>query len=86
MADNRKIRDLLDVLRDEWGMHDPIAALLRDGPKTIPEIAVALERSSPEVTLWIMAMRRYGLVEETEKAGKEGYFGYKLVESSEEAT
>jgi len=34
-----KLRDMLDIAQDEMVMRDHIAAILAEGPKTIPEIA-----------------------------------------------
>ena len=73
-------RALAEVVRDEMFMRDRIADVLRDGPKTIPEIAALLSAPSPEVTLWVMAMRRYGALEETPKPKVDDYFRYKLTE------
>lgn len=67
-----------EMLRDEMVMRDRIAALLHDGPMTIPALAVALGHPSPEVVCWVMAMRRYGMVEEEGKADADGYFVYAL--------
>ncbi|HBX43964.1 MAG TPA: MarR family transcriptional regulator [Deltaproteobacteria bacterium] len=72
-----KRRDLGEVLRDEMVMKDRIFSLLRDEPKTIPEIAEALSCPVREVTLWVMAMRRYGSLEELPKPRAEDYFRYK---------
>lgn len=71
-------RPLGEVLRDEMVMRDRIAAVLRDGPKTIPEIGGALSAPTHEVTFWVMAMRRYGALEEAPKAKADDYFRYKL--------
>jgi predicted transcriptional regulator len=67
-----------EMLREEMVMRDRIAALLDHGPLTIPEIAEQLGRPSPEVVCWVMAMRRYGMVEEEGKADADGYFTYAL--------
>lgn len=69
-------RPLADVLRDEMVMRDRILAQLRQGPKTIPELAEALGFPSREVTLWVMAMRRYGALEELPKPKADDYFRY----------
>ncbi len=76
MGDGR--RDPSEVMRDEMVMKARIASLLREGPKTIPELAGALRRPSREVTLWVMALRRYGALEELPKAKAEDYYRYKL--------
>jgi hypothetical protein len=73
-------RALAEVLRDEMIMRDRIAAALRDGPKTIPELAELLGAPTREVTLWVMAMRRYGKLEEMPKPKADDYFRYKLME------
>jgi hypothetical protein len=78
--ENRKVRDLCEVLRDEMVMRPKIAVLLREGPKTIPEIAEALDCPGHEVALWVMAMRRYGSVGELPKAKADDYFRYRLAE------
>ena len=77
MAEEKR-RDLGEVLRDEMVMKDRIASLLREEPKTIPEIAEALSCPVREVTLWVMAMRRYGALEELPKPKVEDYFRYRL--------
>lgn len=71
-------RGLGEVMRDEMVMRPRIAAVLREGPKTIPEIADALGSPSPEVTFWIMALRRYGVLEEVPKPRSEDYYRYRL--------
>jgi hypothetical protein len=71
-------RDPAEVMRDEMVMKERIASLLREGPKTIPEIADALRCPPREVTLWVMALRRYGALEELPKAKSEDYYRYRL--------
>ena len=71
-------RGLAEVMRDEMVMKDKIIDLLRDEPKTIPEIGEALECPSHEVMLWVMAMWRFGTVVEVEKGRTEEYYQYKL--------
>jgi hypothetical protein len=71
-----KSRDLAEVLRDEMVMQDRIKDLLREEPKTIPELAEALQSPDWEVTIWVMAMRRYGLLAELPKPRAEDYFQY----------
>jgi hypothetical protein len=73
-----KTRDPSEVMRDEMVMKDKIASLLREGPKTIPEIADGLGCPPREVTLWVMALRRYGALEELPKAKSEDYYRYRL--------
>lgn len=72
------MRNFAEVLRDEMVMADRIRGILQDAPKTIPEIALQLNRPQHEVTCWVMAMWRYGKIVETGKANAEGYFHYTL--------
>jgi hypothetical protein len=74
------LRDQRDIVRDEMLMRDEVLAVLRDGPKTIPEMAAALARPVREVTLWVMSARRYGYVEELKEPTNEGYYKYRLAQ------
>lgn len=71
-------RDAAEVLRDEMFMRHRIIALLREGPRTIPDIAAALGHPSHEVVRWVMAMRRYGAIVETAKNRADDYYSYTL--------
>jgi len=71
-------RNALEIMRDEFIMRDRIRALLADGAKTIPDIAFALSAPRDEVVLWVMAMRRYGLLEEVGRPEESGCFRYAL--------
>ena len=71
-------RNPAEIMRDEMVMRPRIAAVLADGPKTIPAIAEALGAPAPEVTLWVMALRRYGALEEMPKPKVEDYYRYRL--------
>jgi len=76
------LRNLPEVLRDGMVEQDPIAAVLRQGPRTIPELAKALNAPTYEVTKWIMAMRRYGRVRDLSKARADDYYRYELIEET----
>ena len=77
------MRDLGEVLRDEMVMHDKIEALLREGDKTVPELAEGLGYPAHEVMYWLMGMRRFSNVEEVGRADEDGYFKYTLVSEKE---
>jgi hypothetical protein len=74
-------RSLAEVMRDEMIMKDRIVNLLREEPKTIPELAEALEYPSHEVLLWVMSLWRYGTVVELKRGRNEEYFKYTLSSS-----
>ena len=74
-------RGLAEVLRDEMVMKDRIVDLLREEPKTIPELTEALGYPSHEVLLWVMALWRYGTVAEMKRGRNEEYFKYTLSSS-----
>jgi hypothetical protein len=75
-----ELRDAREVVREEMLMKDRIVEVMLDGPKTIPEIAQALGYTGYEVMYWVMAMRKYNYVAETEEATDEGYYRYTLTE------
>ena len=70
-------RDIAEVMRDEMVMKNGILSLLSEEPKTIPEIAAALEHPSTDVMFWVMAMWRYGNLEEVGKPNDDGYYKYR---------
>jgi hypothetical protein len=78
LMERRKTRGLAEVLRDEMIMQDRIINLLREGPMTIPRISEALGSPSHEVTMWVMAMRRYGIIQEMPKGRADDYYHYTL--------
>jgi len=82
MSGPPSLRNLGEVLRDEMVQRDRIAAVLRNGPRTIPEIASELHAPSLEVTRWVMAMRRYGRLRDLPKSRSDDYYRYALVEAS----
>jgi hypothetical protein len=84
--ENTKMRDTREVMRDEMVMRDRIGDILQDAPLTIPEMARRLDRPTREVMLWVMGMRRYGLLIEQGRPDEDGYFKYTLVKSSERAS
>jgi hypothetical protein len=67
-----------EVMRDEMAARERIVAVLREGPLTIPDLAAALGDPVAEVTLWVMALRRYGVLEELPKPKAEDYYRYRL--------
>jgi len=76
---NQSDRNVAEIMRDEMGMRARIISQLSEDPKTIPEIAKALDYSSYDVMFWVMAMWRYGALEEMGKPNADGYFKYRLV-------
>ena len=78
--EKRQLRNRAEVMRDEMFMKDRILAVLREGPKTIPELAAELGYHSAEVVEWVMAMRRYGLLVEMPKGRADDYYQYRVKE------
>jgi predicted Rossmann fold nucleotide-binding protein DprA/Smf involved in DNA uptake len=76
-------RDLAEVMRDEMYLRDKISDLLQQGPKTVPEIAAALGYPSHEVMMWVMGMRRYGMIVEMPKDRADDYYQYRLRQKEE---
>lgn len=75
---NGEIRDVREIIREEMLMRDTILEVLKDGPKTVPEIVQAIDYPSHEVMFWVMGMRKYGHLAE-DGLTEEGYFKYKAV-------
>ena len=73
MKGDPSTRDLAEVLRDEVLMRDRIILLLQEKSMTIPELSNALGFPTEEVTQWIMALWKYGLVADTGASDDGGY-------------
>jgi predicted transcriptional regulator len=82
MMEKSEMRNLNEVLRDEMLMHKLIYDLLKTKPMAIPELAQALDKPGWEITVWVMSMRRYGMIKELPKSRSDDYFQYTT--SSEE--
>jgi len=76
---NGQMRDLREVVREEMFMRAKVLASLREGTKTVPEIAQALACPANELMFWVMSARKYGYVEELREVTDEGYYKYRLV-------
>jgi len=76
---NSVSRNTSEVMRDEMVMKDQILSLLTEDARTVPEMATALECSTDNVTFWMMAMWRYGYLEEVGKPNDEGYYKYRPI-------
>jgi hypothetical protein len=70
------LREDREVIREEPIMRERILELLSEGPKTVPELAAAMDRPTHEVLFWVMGMRRYGRLHEVGSADADGYFRY----------
>ncbi len=69
-----------ETARQESAMRRRILDCFRDGPKTIPEAALALGIDPHEATWWIMGYVRYGFLRATEDVTDDGYYRYAIVE------
>jgi hypothetical protein len=74
-----KNRDVREIVREETFMRARILEVLAEGPRTVPEIAVAIGRPTHEAMFWVMGMRRYGQVRDVKEAAVDGYFRYQAV-------
>ena len=80
MSTNTMQREIREVCREEMAMHGTILAALKDGPRTVPEIAEAIGAPTREVVIWVMGMRRYGWLSEIKGSEGDGYFRYQAEE------
>ena len=74
---NGEVRDVREVIREEMAQRGRIMNILKDGPRTVPEISEAIGRPSHEVMFWMMGMRKYGYVAEDGEVTDEGYYRYR---------
>jgi DNA-binding IclR family transcriptional regulator len=69
-------REVREVVREEMAMRATILEALKEGPRTVPEIADAIGCPTHEVVFWVMGMRRYGWLSEIKGSDGDGYFRY----------
>jgi hypothetical protein len=74
-----RMRARVEVCRDEMTMHAAILEALGDDERTVPELAAALGQPVQEVMVWVMGMRRYGLLRESAAPNDEDYYAYRAV-------
>jgi hypothetical protein len=73
-------RDKTEVARDEMAWRDRIRDILRQGPRTVPAVARELKRPAHEVMYWMMSLRKYGQIAESEEADADDFYEYRWVE------
>jgi hypothetical protein len=69
-------KELMERSRRQAQMHKSLTAVLKDGPKTVPEIAQITKLPTHELFWYLMGMRKYGQIVEGEE--RDGYFEYAL--------
>ncbi|MCP2619736.1 MarR family transcriptional regulator [Candidatus Aminicenantes bacterium AC-334-K16] len=72
-------KELIETIKAEMSFRDKIISALRERALTVPEVAEQLGQPASQVMYWMMALRKYGVIEETEEVTDEGYYKYKLV-------
>jgi len=72
--------ELTDLVKQQTRMKRVVLDAFRTEPKTVPEVANALNLPTHEAMHWVMALRKYGLLEETREVTDDGFYKYKLVQ------
>ena len=75
--------EVLERIKKYNAVRAAIKKVLKEGPKTVPEIASATGIPSPEVLWHVMSMKKYGLIAEHED--EMDYYSYRLAEGDETA-
>jgi len=57
------------LLREQKQMQQSICKLIRDDPRTVPEIAAAIGKPTHEVLWFLAALKKYGIVVEAGMCG-----------------
>jgi predicted transcriptional regulator len=68
------------LLKEQKAIRRQICQVMRDVPKTVPEVAEATGLPADQVLWHITAMRKYDLVAEAGMSGE--YYTYQLVQES----
>ena len=79
----RKISDKAkEAVKTFGAMKKKITQALKDGPKTIPQIAEKTGLSSDQVLYYLMTMQKFGMVTVESIDDMDEYYIYKLVEKN----
>jgi len=76
--------DSYEIVKDEIIHHERILALLREAPRSVQQVATAIDAPTPDVMRWMMAMRRYEWLEETGQTGEDGGSLYAVRQQGEQ--
>ena len=71
-------KDLLAKNREQKRLLKRLKEALRDGPRTVPEVAAETGVGAGEILWYLMALKKFGEVAEGEE--RDGYFEYSLKE------
>jgi predicted transcriptional regulator len=74
--------DSVERLKEQTEIRRGITRSLQEGPKTVPAIAENTDLPAHQVLWHVMAMKKYGLLRETEMDGQ--YFQYELVKEKKQ--
>lgn len=64
------------LLKEQQAKRKTIRKAMEEGPKTVPEVADLTGFASHDVMWYMMAMKKFGLIEELEMDGE--YYRYQL--------
>ena len=64
------MRETREVMREEPLVRARLLELLAAGPQSVPELAERAGLPAEEVMVWLMGMRKYGFVAETDKTAR----------------
>ena len=68
------------MIKEQNARISAIVSQLKDEPRTVPELAVALGMDTADVLITVAALRKYGQVLEDTKDGD--YFRYRMAEKT----
>lgn len=77
-------RNVNELARLEMSMQRLVLQALADGPLTVQEVAGRLGHPADQVLIWMMGMRRYGLLSESEEPNDEDYYTYAITPRGQE--
>ncbi|HEY44790.1 MAG TPA: winged helix-turn-helix domain-containing protein [Anaerolineae bacterium] len=66
------------LLKEQQAKRKAIRKALEEGPRTVPEVADLTGFASHDVMWYVMAMKKFGLIEELEMDGE--YYRYQLTQ------
>jgi predicted transcriptional regulator len=80
IKEKRKVPEAAKArVKDYNRIRKVILNTLKEGPRTIPQIAMESGLPQEQITYYLMTLRKFGVIETDEIDDMDEYFSYKLV-------
>jgi predicted Rossmann fold nucleotide-binding protein DprA/Smf involved in DNA uptake len=80
---SEQVKQAQELLKEQQAVRKKLQGALRNGPRSVPQLAEATAIPAHQVLWYVATMKKYGLVEEAGLDDDEEYYLYSLSKGSE---